>query len=306
MGWSIPNIKAIFTRLGAKKAKWYAVFDLTSGYFQMLLDEDSRKYAAFITEYGVYEPVRISMGLKTAPAFFQQQMVFLLQGLIYINCEVYIDDIIIHGDSEEQFLENLELVLTRLKEKNICISPDKAKVPMQRVEFVGHVIDSEGLTMSEEKIRNVLEFEQPRTGKEMKSFLGLANYFRDHIYNFATVAGPLYEMIRDYGKSRNRKLNWGPTELQAYEAVKLAVEKCPKLYFMDAKAPVYLATDASDYGIGAHLYQVVLDKVQTVGLMSRSFNKTERKWATIEKECFAIVESFRKFYHLIRDIKFTL
>jgi hypothetical protein len=88
--------------------KYFAVLDLTSGYHQVLLDEKSRKYASFITDFGVFEPVRISMGLKTVPSYFQQQMALALGDLLHALCEIYIGDIIIFGKTEEEFLKNLE------------------------------------------------------------------------------------------------------------------------------------------------------------------------------------------------------
>ncbi len=104
MGWPIPNINQLVRKIGTKKPAWYAVLDLTSGYHQVLLDEDSRSAAAFITPMGLFEPVRMSMGLKSAPAYFQQQMQsVVLEGLVGQICELYIDDII-YGSTEQEFL----------------------------------------------------------------------------------------------------------------------------------------------------------------------------------------------------------
>jgi len=104
----MPNIERLFVRLGARKAKYFAVLDLTSGYHQVLLDTLTSKFAAFITDYGVFEPVRLWMGLKTAPSYFQQQMAGVLEGLLYLICELYLDDIIIYGSTVEEFFESLE------------------------------------------------------------------------------------------------------------------------------------------------------------------------------------------------------
>ncbi len=169
MGWPIPNIDLLIRRIGTKKPKWFAVLDLTAGYHQVLLAEESRAAAAFITPCGLFEPVRISMGLKSAPAYFQQQMQqVVLAGLVGSICEVYIDDIIIHGSTEDEFITNLETVLQRLRDYNITINPDKAKIAVQQVEAVGHVVDQYGITMSKEKLKKVMDFPLPKLNVDLK------------------------------------------------------------------------------------------------------------------------------------------
>ena len=167
MGWPIPHIKQLLHRIGKRGAKWFAVLDLTSGYHQVLLSKNSRDLAAFITPFGTFVPNRISMGLKSAPSYFQQQLqTDVLGGLMYEICELYIDDIIVFGRTEEEFLTNLTTVLVRLRERGISLNPDKAKIAVREVEAVGHVIDQYGITMSEEKIHKVMDFPLPKVGKQ--------------------------------------------------------------------------------------------------------------------------------------------
>jgi transposase InsO family protein len=312
MGWPIPNIDRLFQRLGAKEAKFFAVLDLTSGYHQILLDMATSKLAAFITDFGVFEPIRLWMGIKSAPSYFQQKMTEVLQGLIYSICEIYIDDIIIFGRTEEEFLENLDKVLRRLKGYNLTLNPDKAKIGLTQLEYVGRVINEHGVTMSEEKIRKVLEFPLPITPKQMKQFLGLVNYFRAHVRGFAVTAQPLYDMIEGYQEIKRQKLTWNDKQVAAFEAVKKAIEANPLLHFMDEQLPICLATDASDYGIGAYLYQIKSDGATgdqveiPIAFLSQSLNKVQRRWSTIEKECYAIWYALKKWEHLLRDVHFQI
>lgn len=162
LGWPLPNIDRLLRRLGSKRAKFFAVLDLTSGYHQVLLSESCRRLAAFITDFGVFEPVRILMGLKTAPAYFQQQIALMLHQLIHDICELYIDDVIIHGRTEEEFLENLQRVLQRLREHGITLHPDKAKIGLTQLEYVGHIITQKWMGMSDAKINKVLDFPMPK------------------------------------------------------------------------------------------------------------------------------------------------
>lgn len=306
MGWPLPNIKLLLDRIGAKRNKWFAVLDLTSGYHQVLLDEESRKLAAFITNFGVYEPLRIPMGLKSAPSFFQQQIAATLSNLIYKICEIYIDDIIIFGKDDEEFIANLENVLARLQSKGITLNPDKARILLDHLEVVGHVISREGITMSEEKIRRVMNFPRPHKEKELKSFLGLTNYFRDHIDNYSKITKPLYDLIHGYTKRSNKIIIWNEQATKAFESIITMIENCPTLYFMDAKAPVFMETDASDYGIGAFLYQLINGEKRAVAFMSKLLSGAQKNWATIEKECFAIYKAIQDWEYLLRDVHFTI
>mgnify|MGYP000847459154 CR=1 FL=1 len=313
MGWPIPNIDRMFQRLGSKKAKYFAVLDLTSGYHQVLLDEKSRALAAFITDFGVFEPTRVWMGIKSAPSYFQQCMSKALHGLMYDICEIYIDDIIIFGTSAEKFRDNLAQVLERLKECGLTLNPDKAKIGLTQLEYVGRVINEHGVIMSEEKIRKVVDFALPTTQKQMKQFLGLVNYFRAHVRGFAVTAQPLYAMTEGYSTStRAAQLVWTPKQIQAFEEVKEAIKANPLLHFMDEQLPIFVATDASEYGIGAYLYQttrthVNQDEIEIpVAFLSQALTKVQRRWSTIEKECYAIWFALQKWEYLLRDVKFTI
>jgi transposase InsO family protein len=304
-GWNLPNIQQMLQRLGSHRPKLFAVMDLTSGYHQAPLNISSRAYTAFITFMGIFEWLRVPMGLKGAASYFQKVLsTVVLLGLVYYVCELYIDDIIVHSQDPESFLVRLRQVFQRLRKHNITLNPEKCRFGLSSVEYVGHTIDETGLSFSPKKLNEVLAIPPPTYAKELRSFLGLASYFRDHIQNLATIAKPLQDMIIDYEKKR--KLVWTPEAEQAFTDVKEAIRRCPKLFFMDDNAPVYLHTDASDYGIGAYLFQIIDGNELPIAFMSKTLSTEEIKWSTIEKECYAIVFSLRKFEYLLRDKHFTL
>ena len=166
MGWPIPNIKQMIQRLGQKRAKYYAKIDLTSGYHQAPLTKDSRVFTAFITSNWVYEWTRVPMGLKGAPSYFQGELAStVLRGLLYDICELYIDDIIVFGNSPKELLTNLELVFERLTKHRLTVNPEKCFIGMSEVEFVGHTIDGRGVSFSREKIDKVLNIPEPVLGR---------------------------------------------------------------------------------------------------------------------------------------------
>jgi hypothetical protein len=193
-----------------------------------------------------------------------------------------------------------------LKDYGITLHPDKAKIGLTELEYVGHVITQKWMGMSDVKINKVLDFPLPRKGKQLKQFLGLTNYFRDHIQNFALLAYPLNQMILDYDNTRNQTIHWTVDTVQQFEALRVAVSACPKLFFMIDNAQTVLDTDASDYGIGAYLYQIIDNEQKPIAFLSKTLSKVQQRWSTIEKECYAIWYALRHWEFLLRDIFFTI
>ena len=306
LGWLIPNIRQLFERIGSKRPKYFAVVDLTQGYYQIELEESSRKYAAFMTPTGaIYEPNRVWMGRKTAGSYFQQMIAHrVLSGLVYDCCEVYIDDVIIFGKTEEEFLTNLDKVFARFKEFNIFLNPDKCVLGVNELEYVGHVLNEHGLSMSEEKIRTVLDFPVPTKIKELRSFLGLANYFRDHVNHHSTIVAPLYELLNSIVD--NKHFKWTNEATDAFLAIKKEIQNNPTLFFVDETARVTLHTDASDYGLGGYLFQTVEEQERPIMFISKAFSRPQLRWSTFEKEAYAILYCVKKLDYLLRDIEFDL
>ena len=304
--WPIPNIRLMLGRLGNAKADTFGVIDLTAGYHQAPLAMPTRIYTAFITFMGIYHFTRLPFGPKRAPSYFQEMMAsIVLLGLIYFICEVYLDDIIVYGTGHEQFCTRLEQIFQRLEEKNISLKPSKVKLGMKKVEYVGKEISKEGITMSSKKIKGVTDFPMPRKMTELRSFLGLTNYFRDHVPNHSNVVAPLQKMI-DHAAKKQTLLIWTDEGADAFYEVKQRIAESPLLYFIHDTAPITLMTDASDYGIGGYLYQQVGDDKQLVALVSKSLTKPQLKWSTIQKEAFALYYCCTYLDALLRDRKFTI
>ena len=205
------------------------------------------------------------MGLTGAGPYFQRAMATeVLSGPNHQICEVYLDDIIIHGKNEEEYLANLDTVLQRLEEFNITVNPDKCKLGLQEVEYVGHLISEKGCHFSKEKLQKVIDVPLPTKGQELKSFLGLANYFRDNVPNYAALTAPLQAMLTDYNAKRPLVWSQHPDATKAFEATKKAVNECPMLFWMDTEleSEAHLYTDASKLGIGAYLCQRRSDGVE--------------------------------------------
>jgi hypothetical protein len=294
--------------IGRKQPKIFAIIDFTSGFHQALLDPDSRHYTAFITPDGLYEWARVPMGNKGAPTYFQHNVgVHVLGNLLHTICELYIDDCIVFGWDEGSFVENLRAVLEKILECNV--NPEKCQFGLDKVEYVGHVIDATGKKFSLEKIAGATNFSIPTSIKGVRGFIGMANYFSDYVADMSGLLRPLRDVVKTYHDTGC--LMWTSEAREAFEKVKRAIQENEKLFFYDgAHGQVFVYTDASDYGIGAYVCQRCRidgeDKEFAIGYYSRALTPQEQRWTTIEKECYAIVATFKKFDYLLRDISFTL
>jgi hypothetical protein len=213
----------MFERIGAKRPKYFGVLDLTQGFHQIALSEASRKLTAFLVHSGLYEYKRIPFGLKGAPPYFQQCIArIVLKDLLYDICELYIDDVIIYGATEAEFLKNCRTVFERFQEYNIAVKPSKVKLGFTSIDYVGRELTQDGTRMQHENTHKVLAFPLPEYLKQLRSFIGLAEYFRNHVYgDFSEIMRPLRKMVSIFEKSKS-KLKWDqvPEAAEAFRKTK--------------------------------------------------------------------------------------
>ncbi len=296
----------MLARIGTKKPKIFGVMDLTAGYHQGPLKPECAWLTAFITFMGLYEFNRVPMGLKGAGPYFQMVMAtIVLVGLLYVICELYLDDILIYAATNEEFLASLRKVFERCRQYNITVNPDKCKFGLAEVEYVGHTINKEGIKFTQEKILACLAIPKPQRVEKLQTFLGLANYFRDHIANHSRMAQPLHQLIPK-GATGKHPVQWNEPAEEGFNQLLSAIEKCPTLYFLKNNAEVFLHTDASDNGIGAYLFQKQGKNTYPVAFVSKSLNPTQLRWSTHEKEGYAIYYTLTKLEYLLQGIHFTM
>jgi Reverse transcriptase (RNA-dependent DNA polymerase)/RNase H-like domain found in reverse transcriptase len=241
--WPIPNIQQMIIRIGAHRASMYGIMDLTLGYHQAPISLSTRIFTAFITFAGIFQFTRLPFGPKRAPSYFQDMMAsVILAGLLYFICEVYLDDEIIFTDNTSDFIDRLRKLFTRFRLKNICLKASRCKFGLSKIEYVGRTILKEGVSMSTKKINSVLDFPKPMVNTQLRSFLGLANYFKDFVPNHSNVVSPLFKILKQAA------LKWTPEGEAAFITVRSLIANSPTLYFIDNNAPIYIMTDASDYG----------------------------------------------------------
>jgi transposase InsO family protein len=303
--WPVPNIREMFVRLGTHKSSVFGVMDLTSGYHQAPMSFAARIFTAFIAFCGVFHYLRLPFGPKRAPSYFQEMMAaVVLAGLIYFICEIYLDDCIVHASDNLTFISRLELIFKRFEKHKIILKPGKCRFGLSEVEFCGRVISKEGISVSDKKKGQVLDFPLPVYMKQLKSFLGLANYSRPHVPHHSEVARPLHAMLNGY--SRGKLLVWTVELKASFHELQRLINECPTMYFVDPDAQVYVHTDASDYGIGGYMFQIFDSVERPCAFVSKSLNETQIRWSTIQKEAYGIFFTCRELNPLLRDRHFIL
>lgn len=297
--YPLPRIEDILDQLG--EAQFYTSMDLESGYYQILMDEEDKEKTAFSTPYGHFEFNKMPFGLTNGPATFQRMMNHTLSGLHGIECLVYLDDIVVYGKSLEEHNLRLRHVFERLRKNNLKVKISKCQFLKEEILFLGHKINRNGLSPDPTKVEAVLNFPPPSSIKKLQSFLGLANYYRKFIDNFAHIAEPLNKLLRS-----DEKYRWTTECQNAFEKLKLALTTPPVLIYPDYSKEFILTTDASNFAIGAVLSQGIVGQDQPIAYVSRSLDSTERKYATIEKEMLAIVYAVKYFRCYLQNRKFTI
>ena len=193
-------------------------------------------------------------------------------------------------------------MFTRLDKHDLKLKAPKCFFGYEK--WVGKVISSEGVQMSPSRIQKLLDFPQPVVFKQLKSFLGFVNYFRDFIRNQSMLVKPLHRLLIDYKK--HAKISWTPESIKAFIDTKEAVSNITTLYFMNDTDPITFCTDASDYGVGGYLYQTIDGIDYPIAFVSLSLSGSHSRWATIQKEAFAIFYCVLQLEPLLRYRKFSI
>ncbi|QRV72087.1 Retrotransposable element Tf2 protein [Ceratobasidium sp. AG-Ba] len=272
-----------------KNAKIYSKLDLRWGFNNIRIKEGDEWKTAFRTAYGIYEYLVMPFGLKNAPAVLQRMMNDIFRHLLGVTVVVYMDDILIFSEKEEDHAEHVKEVLKILRDNNLYAKLAKCEFFVKKVIFLGLVITPEGISMEEEKIKAIMEWGAPRKIKEVQAFLGFVNFYRRFIAEFSKIARPLHDLTK-----KDTRFEWSQECQQAFEEIKKRVSQDPVLIHPDPDKPFILETDASGIAIGAILSQRGEDGyLHPVAYLSKSYNDAQRNYDTANKELLAIVESLK-------------
>ncbi len=296
----LPHIQDIFDQL--KGSTVFSTLDMKSGYWQVPMAESSIPKTAFTCHLGLFEFTRLPFGLTNAPAIFQRSMNKVLSGLIGRCCMVYIDDVVVFSKDLESHAEHLRLVLQRLKNAGLQLKLSKCEFEKPELELLGYVVSGAGIRAQPDKISAIANLAAPTNVKALRSFLGMAGYYRQCVKGFAALSAPLTDLTK-----AKTPFIWGDEQTAAFEALKHDLVSAPILVHPEPSKPYSLYTDASDGAIGAILVQKDEAGVeQVVSYLSNKLSGPQLRWPTIEKEAFGVVYALKKLHPYLWGSSFEI
>lgn len=191
----LPHIDSVFDAIGEAKAQYFSCVDLKSGFHRVPLTEESKHKSAFITQTGVYQFTRMPFGLMNSPITFQAMMSHVLRGLNWKYVLVYVDDILIFLRTFQEHLNHLSQVFDRLHHANLKLHPQKCNFAVNEIKFLGYIISRDGVKVDPEKTSAINKVPVPQTQKQLRSVLGMANFYRRFIKNYSKIVSPLHALL---------------------------------------------------------------------------------------------------------------
>ncbi|WVZ89218.1 hypothetical protein U9M48_035647 [Paspalum notatum var. saurae] len=287
--YPLPHIDILFDQLAG--AKVFSKIDLRSGYYQIKIREEDIPKTAFSTRYSVYEYLVMSFGLIMAPAFFMYMMNSVFMNELDKFVVVFIDDILVYSKNEEEHEEHLRTVLTRLREHQLYAKFSKCAFWLREVSFLGHILSEKGVAIDPSKLEDVLNWKQPETITEIRSFLGLAGYYRRFIKDFSKTTKPMTSQTK-----KNVRYLWDPKCEEAFTSLKKSLTSAPVLAQPDVTKPFDVYCDATGNGLGC----VLMQERRVIAYASRQLRKHEANYATYDLELAAVVHTLKIWrYYLL-------
>ena len=294
----IPTFEEILEKF--KGCILFSMLDMNHGYHQLELHPNSRYMTTFITHSGLYRYKRLVQGASSAMEAFQYYIgnLFREDELISNIC----DDILVAGRSKEEHDKNLKKCLETLEENGLTVNPAKCTLGATEVTFYGHVVTPKGIKPKMKTVEAVKRFKEPRSKKEVQSFLGLVNYVSSFIPNLSDETEPLRKLLHKEARWR-----WDEPQKKAFEKLKTLVTSKLVLVHFDSELETTLITDAGATGLGAVLAQKQKDgTMKAVSYASKSLTAQERRYSQTEKEALGVVWACERFHLYLYGKSFTI
>ncbi|KAJ9536067.1 hypothetical protein OSB04_un000770 [Centaurea solstitialis] len=286
--YPLPRIDDLFDQLVG--ASYFSKIDLRSGYHQLKVREEDVSKTAFRTRYGHYEFLVMPFGLTNAPAAFMDMMNRVCNPYLDKFVIVFIDDILIYSRSEEDHANHLHIILELLKRERLYAKLSKCEFWLREVQFLGHIVSKNGIKVDPVKIEAIEKWEPPKTPTEVRSFLGLAGYYRKFIQDFSRIATSLTMLTK-----KNVKFEWKEAQAEAFQTLKERLCSAPILSLPDGSEDFVVYSDASKLGLGC----VLMQRGKVIAYASRQLKDHERRYPTHDMELAAVVFALKIWRHYL-------
>ena len=292
----MPRIDELIDNLG--KAKVFSKIDLVKGYYQIALEDDSKHLTAFSWNKKLYQFKRMPFGLVTAPQTFQRLMTRILGDLEFVQC--YLDDVVVYSKNLDEHRRHLRTVLKRFQEENLKLNKKKCQFGTDEISFLGFQIKNGAKSIPNDKIKAIVDYPRPQTKRELHKFVGMANFYRALIPNFSDMSKPLYDIINQ------RKFIWNEAGERNFALLKKKLTTFPVVHIPDLSKKFIVTTDASDIAMGAVLMQEIDGHKRVIEYASKTLDKAQRNYSTIEKEANSIIFALKKWQVYLEGKPFSI
>lgn len=294
------KIEEVIKKFSGKN--WLTSTDVTCGYFNVRLSEDSKKYTAFSLNGIQYCYQVLPFGLKVSGQMFIKCMERCLRDTVKRNLAVYVDDMVVGSSTFRQHIEHLRELFIDIRNAGIKLNLSKTQLAKAELEFVGHIISAGGVRPIENRIQMIQDIGKPNTLKQLRRFIGFVPYYRKFVANFSKLLCPLNELLK-----KNKRWDWTQVHQKAFEDIKRSFQKCIILRYPRVDEPYLLTCDASGTTVAAVLSQVdERGDESIIEVTSKCLNETVKKYATTEKELLAILHAVKKWRHYLIGNKVTV
>lgn len=293
----IPTVDEVIHRMNESTV--FSKIDLKCGFHQIELTEDSRVITTFACHTGLFRYKRLMFGITSAPELFQhviQQVIADCEGVENIS-----DDLIVHGNSDDEHDKRLVKVIETLIKNGLTINVDKCLIRLPELEYMGHIMSGNGISPTQDRVKAVMEARKPNSASEVRSFLGLVNFSARFIPNLATIAEPLRKLTR-----QGEPFRWGQSQETAFQRLIDELSKAETLAYFKKDAETEIVVDASPVGLGAILVQHQYGEKRVICYASRSLTAVERRYSQTEKEALGIVWACERFHAYLFGIHFQI
>jgi hypothetical protein len=295
----VPNAECAFANFGG--ATVFSVLDLNSAYYQIPLTARSRKVTAFCTPFGLFEFMKLLMGVSVGCQVLFRVVDTLFGDLKDKFVYNFMDDLVVYSRSREEHLLHLREVFGRLERAGFTLNRDKIRLMQREIPFLGHLVSASGISILPERVEAIRAFPSPKTLKGVRRFLGMVGFYGRFISHFSRIAEPLHAL-----KRKNARFVWGGAQAEAFERLKEALMMPPVLQIPDFSREFSLVCDASDEAISAVLHQKSGEDLAPIAYASRLLSPAERRYSAHEKECLAVVYGCEKFRYYLEHKEFAL
>jgi hypothetical protein len=286
--YPLPRIEDLIDQL--RGASVFLKIDLRSGYHQLRIRPSDIPKIAFITKYGLYEFMVKSFGLTNAPAYFMYLMKSVFMDYLDKFVVVFIDDILVYSQNEQEHEEHLRKVLQRLRDCQLYAKLSKCEFWISEVLFLGHIINRDGLAVDPKKVAVILDWKAPKDVRGIKCFIGMTGYYRHFIEGFSKIARPMTALL-----AKKVEFKWTPACQESFEMLKQKLTTSPVLVLPDVHKPFLVYCDASYIGLGC----VLMQEAKVVAYSSQQLKVHEKNYPTHDLELAAVVHALKSWRHYL-------